>query len=132
MPNINLTNRIIEIHLSSWRYFAALSLPPIMLAFACLPIGEVAALCILFLVAHYYCWRLWLDERLFQLLNEESNLAEFDQGMAYLWGTASGKTRSMSERWHGVRRLFYRAILALLALWVVSLCLVLYVSYRLG
>lgn len=132
MPNISMTNRIIEIHLSSWRYFAALSLPPMVLAFAFLPICEVAALCILFLVTHYYCWRLWLDERLFQLLNEESNLAEFDQGMGCLWGVASGKTRSMNERWHGVRRLFYRAILALLALWAVSLCLVLYASYRLG
>ncbi len=88
MPDIALTNRIVKIHLSSWRYFALLTLPPLVLAFNLLYSFASLVLLMLFLVTHYYCWRLWLDERLFTLLNKESSLAEFDEGMAQLWITA--------------------------------------------
>lgn len=132
MPDIKMTNRIMQIHLSSWRYFAVLTLPPLILAFNLLYSLESLVLLILFLMAHYYCWRLRLDEQLFLLLNHESDLAAFDEGMAHLWASKSGNTRTLAERWRGVRRLFYRAMFTLIMLWLAALCSVLYLSLTLA
>lgn len=126
MSDITMTNRIMHIHLSSWRYFAALTLPPLVLAFNLLSSAYGVLLMGLFLLTHYYCWRLWLDERLFQLIESESDLAEFDNGMTHFWAKTAGNTRTLAERWRGARTLFYRAMFSLMALWIVSLCTVLY------
>lgn len=131
MSDTTMTNRIMQIHLSSWRYFALLTLPPVVLVFNLLYSLESAVLLFLFLVTHYYCWRLWLDERLFLLLNNESDLASFDQGMSHLWSVKQGNPRPLAERWHGACRLFYRAMLATVVLWLASLCTVLYLSLTL-
>lgn len=65
MSYITMTNKIMHIHLSSWRYFAALTLPQLALIFDLLFSASWLLLMGLFLLTHYYCWRLWLDERLF-------------------------------------------------------------------
>jgi hypothetical protein len=121
MPENIMTNSILQIHLSSWRYFALLTLPPLLLAFDLLYSPESVVLLILFTIVHYYCWRLWLDERLFQLLNNDTDLLAFDKGMACLWKAKSERIRPLAERWHGARRLFYRGILMLALLWLASL-----------
>ena len=126
MSDITMTSRIMHIHLSSWRYFAALTLPSLVLIFNLLFSADCVLLMGLFLLTHYYCWRLWLDERLFQIIESESDLAEFDNGMAHLWAKKAGNTRTQAERWRGARNLFYRAMFSLIALWIVSLCTVLY------
>ncbi|WP_345829381.1 hypothetical protein AAGR08_07660 [Pantoea sp. BRR-3P] len=132
MQNIGLTNRIVQIHLSSWRYFALLTLPPLVLAFNLLYSLQSLLLLILFLTTHYFCWRLWLDERLFTLLDSESDLVLFDAGMSNLWAGKDLTTRSLNERWAGARGLFYRAIYALIALWLVSLFSVIYLFWTLA
>lgn len=126
MSECSMTKKIMHIHLASWRYFALLTLPPLVLVFDLLYSYESALLLLLFFITHYYCWRLWLDERLFLLLNSDSELVEFDTGMAHLWGQTSQETRSLAARWEGTRRLFYRALFALMLLWLVSLCAILY------
>lgn len=126
MSEYSMTNRIMQIHLKSGRYFALLTLPPLGLAFTLLYSYQSAALILLFLITHYYCWRLWLDEQLFQLLNNESELAEFDNGMALLWPQKSRETRTLAARWRGTKRLFYRAIISLISLWLLSLWLIIY------
>lgn len=126
MPDIALTNRIVQIHLASWRYFALLTLPPLVLVFNLLYSLESVVLLILFLITHYYCWRLWLDERLFTLLDNKCDLAAFDEGMSHLWPVKSTHTRTQAERWRGVRGLFYRAMVALFSLWLASLFSVIY------
>jgi len=126
MSDITMTNRILQIHLSSWRYFAALTLPPLVLIFDLLFSAYCVLLMGLFLLTHYYCWRLLLDERLFQLIKSESDLVEFDSGMAHLWAKTTGNTRSLAERYRGAKNIFYRAMFSLMALWVVSSCIVLY------
>lgn len=132
MPDTSMTNRIMQIHLSSWRYFALLTLPPLVLAFNLLYSLESMVLLILFLSTHYYCWRLWLDERLFTLLENENDLVMFDEGMSYLWSMKPGKTRTLPERWKGARKLFYRAIFSTAVLWLTSLCIVLAQRYWAG
>lgn len=126
MSDITMTNKIMYIHLSSWRYFAALTLPPLALIFNFLFSAGCVLLMGLFLLTHYYCWRLWLDERLFQLIGSENDLIEFDNGMAHFWVKRKGNTRSLVERWSGSKAIFFKAIFSLLALWFVSSCMVLY------
>ena len=126
MSQITMTSRIMQIHLSSWRYFAALTLPPLVLIFNLIFSASSALLMGLFLLTHYYCWRLWLDEQLFQLIERESDLAEFDNGMAHLWVKKTGNTRTLVERWSGAKVIFYKAIFSLVALWFVSSAMALY------
>jgi hypothetical protein len=126
MSDIIMTNRIVQIHLASWRYFAALTLPPLVLMFNLIYSVLCVPLLVLFLVTHYYCWRLYLDERLFTLLSDEEKIAEFEQGMAMLWAKKSTVTRSMTDRWRGTKVLFHRAMTSLLVLWLASICSVLY------
>ncbi|MFY0401211.1 hypothetical protein ACOMDP_01095 [Pantoea dispersa] len=126
MSNTIMTSRIMQIHLSSWRYFAVLTLPPMVLVFNLLFLVDCVLLMGLFLLTHYYCWRLWLDERLFQLIASQSDIAEFDNGMAHMWAKRKEGTRSMAERYHGAKIIFYKAIFSLLALWFASLCILFY------
>ncbi|WP_312829602.1 hypothetical protein [Pantoea anthophila] len=126
MSGITKTHRIMQIHLSSWRYFAALTLPPLGLIFNLLFSASSVLLMGLFFLTHYYCWRLWLDERLFQLIESERDLIDFDDGMAHLWAKRKGGTRSLTERWRGAKAIFYKSVLYLMALWVTSLFLILY------
>ena len=132
MSDIMMTNRIVQIHLASWRYFAALTLPPLALILNLLHSALSLPLMVLFFITHYYCWRLWLDERLFALLNNEDDLAEFDRGMAQLWPKKFARPRSLADRLHGTRVMFYRAMISLLVLWLVSLCSVSYLALTLG
>lgn len=128
MSDSMMTKRIVQIHLSSWRYFAALTLPPLALILNLFYSALSLPLMMLFFVTHSYCWRLWLDERLFALLNNEDDLAEFDHGMAQLWPKKFARPRSLTDRLRGTRVIFYRAMLSLLVLWLVSLCSVLYLA----
>ncbi|MCW1874480.1 hypothetical protein OMR58_08460 [Erwinia sp. INIA-01] len=121
MPDIRMTQRVIHIHLASWRFFSALALPPLLLALLLFGSYQSALLLLLFLLTQYYCWRLWLDERLFQLVNSEDDLAAFDAGMARLWAVKPGATRSLEDRWLGARRILHRAICALICLWLVAI-----------
>ncbi len=127
-----MTNRVVRIHLRSWRYLALLSLPPLILAFNLLYSLASVFLLMLFLVVHYFCWRLWLDERLLLLLSSEEDLAKFDEGMAWLWPVKLTHTRTFPERWRGVKTLFYRALGATLALWFCALSVVLYLALTLA
>lgn len=126
MSDITMTNRIIQIHLSSWRYFAALTLPPLGLTFNLFFSADCVLLMGLFLLTHYYCWRLWLDEQLFQLIESESDLPEFDHAMTHVWMKKTDVPRSLAERWPGTRNLFYRAMFSLMSLWMVSFWSVIY------
>ncbi len=110
--------RVLTIHLSSWRYLAALTLPPIVFVLVSQPSLVVLPLIFLALLVHYFCWRLWLDERLFKLLTDEEGIAVFDTAMAVLWGKPKGKERSLGERWKGAKALLHKALLSTVILWV--------------
>ncbi|MFP1726068.1 hypothetical protein [Lonsdalea quercina] len=128
MSNKTMTQGVMQIHLSSWRYLALLTLPPLGIAFYDLSSSLSVLLLFLFFVAHYFCWRLYLDEQLFKLLDSESDLAAFDKAMSSLWLMKKTKTRTMTERWLGARRLFFRAVLTTLMLWGFALFQVLFLT----
>lgn len=124
MSNLRLTTKVIRIHLASWRYLAVLTLPPLAIIYAFGGGWLSAVMSVLFLITHYYCWRLWLDERLFALLADEHSLAEFDDVMTALWPTFHGN-RTLPERWRGCLKIAKRAVLSLILLWACGVWLLL-------
>lgn len=121
MRETEMTNRVIAVHCASWRYFAALSLPAFALMLW-LPLSLLSLLTVgMFLLVHYFCWRLWLDERLFALLATDEDLTLFDAGLQTIWRSKGTQPRSWASRWQGTRRLFFRAGVSLILLWLLSL-----------
>lgn len=119
--------RVLIVHLGSWRYLAALSLPPLIFVLTSPMRPETPLLLLLILLVHYLCWRLWLDERLFRLLPAgHDDLAAFDAALRALWGGAEGAVRPLAHRWAGARRLLRRALAATLGLWAVWLLVLLW------
>ncbi|WP_259275227.1 hypothetical protein [Yersinia canariae] len=119
MLNNPIAGQVLTIHLASWRYLAALTLPPIV--FALWGADSIVAGLLLLLagVTHYYCWRLWLDERLFALLyTHEPQTADFDAALAQLWGKKTASGRTLDSRWLGAAKLLRRAMISSLLLWL--------------
>ncbi|WP_235896042.1 hypothetical protein [Yersinia alsatica] len=120
MLNHPVAGQVLTIHLASWRYLAALTLPPIIFALWGADSMIAALLLLLAGVTHYYCWRLWLDERLFALLyTSEPQTADFDMALQQLWGRKPVNGRSLDSRWRGATKLLHRAMFSTLLLWLV-------------
>lgn len=121
MNETEMTNRIMQVHCAAWLYFAALSLPAFALMLW-LPLSLISpAIALVFLLLHYFCWRLWLDERLFALLLSSDDPALFDRGLQRIWPGKNIQPRSWESRWQGTRSLFFCAAGCLLLLWLLSL-----------
>lgn len=119
MLNHPVAGQVLTIHLASWRYLAALTVPPTV--FALWGADSIVAGLLLLLagVTHYYCWRLWLDERLFILLyTHEPQTASFDAALAQLWGKKTTDGRTLDSRWLGAAKLLRRAMVSCLLLWL--------------
>lgn len=120
MNETEMTNRVMQVHCAAWRYFAALSLPAFGLMLW-LPLSLFSpAITVVFLALHYFCWRLWLDERLFALLINSDDPDLFDRGLRRIWAGKNTAPRSWESRWQGTRTLFFRAGGSLLLLWLLS------------
>ncbi|CFQ87482.1 beta-lactamase fold Zn-dependent hydrolase [Yersinia frederiksenii] len=120
MLNHPIAGQVLTIHLASWRYLAALTLPPIIFALWGADSIIAALLLLLAGVSHYYCWRLWLDERLFTLLySSEPQTDDFDMALQQLWGGKPENGRSLDSRWRGSTKLLHRAMCSILLLWLV-------------
>ncbi|WP_145539227.1 hypothetical protein [Yersinia kristensenii] len=119
MLNHPVAGQVLTIHLASWRYLAVLTVPPIV--FALWGADSIIAGLLLLLagVTHYYCWRLWLDERLFTLLYaHEPQTADFDAALAQLWGKKPTEGRTLDSRWLGAAKLLRCAMVSSLLLWL--------------
>ena len=126
MNETDMTNRIMQVHCAAWRYFAALSLPAFALMLW-LPLSLISpAIAVVFLLLHYFCWRRWLDERLFALLISSDDTALFDRGLQRIWPGKNTQPRSWGSRWAGTRALFFRAAGCLLLLWLLSVAALLH------
>ncbi|CNI31340.1 MULTISPECIES: hypothetical protein [Yersinia] len=120
MLNHPVAGQVLTIHLASWRYLAALTLPPIIFALWGAESWVAALLLLLAGVTHYYCWRLWLDERLFALLYTcEPQTEHIDAALQQLWGEKLAAGRALDSRWRGATKLLRRAIGSALLLWLV-------------
>ncbi|WP_369311311.1 hypothetical protein [Providencia rettgeri] len=71
---------------------------------------------ILFVINHYYIYRLWLDNHFFNIIYQQGTTEAFDYSLRIL---IPKKTinRTMVQRWQGTKTLFNRAVLSVVILW---------------
>lgn len=122
-----IAGKVLIATLNSWRYLSALSVLGMLFAFGLFlaNIGWVSVLSLsllLAIVCQYFCWRLWLDCRLFQILYQFPDQSEvFDTAINMLWDKNSDNSRSLISRWTGARKLLRSAGVALLIQWLMVL-----------
>lgn len=113
---------VMVIFTSSWRYLAGASL----LAFICQFILSIYSLdnwiylfvnIIIFIISHYYIFRLWFDNQLFQVLYQQNDSAHFDFALQYLFPKKQIIT-NMNQRWDGAKKLFNCALFFVVLHWI--------------
>lgn len=121
MDNLRDLHRVISSQLASWRFFLLMALPPLFIAALC-PVSWVRfSVGVALVLLGYYCWRMFLDEKLFALLSEGVDISDVDRGVALLWKKEVSEKREWESRIQGTGRLVRRAGILLLIVWVMSL-----------
>lgn len=122
-----IAGKILIATLNSWRYLSGLCLLGMLFSFGLLMVntGRIPVLSLSLLLAimcHYFCWRLWLDCRLFQIFYQFSERSEvFDTAINTLWDNNSDNNRSLISRWIGARNLLRFAGVTLSIQWLMIL-----------
>ncbi|AFH95806.1 hypothetical protein ACRU1U_09560 [Providencia stuartii] len=113
---------VMVIFTTSWRYFCCASL----LAFICQFILFIYSLIdnltffistLLFIVSHYFIFRLWFDSHLFKILYQRQEPYHFDLALHYLFPKKQ-PVATMEQRWAGTKRLFNYTLLLTILLWL--------------
>ncbi|HEC8345132.1 TPA: hypothetical protein RG646_RS01720 [Providencia rettgeri] len=107
---------------NSWRYLATGSILSFICQFSlflCLNYNKyyLFIAIIIFIISHYYIYRLWLDNHFFKIIYHQENTKAFDNTLTFLFPRKT-KGRSMEQRWYGTKQLFTRALLSVLLLWL--------------
>lgn len=107
---------------NSWRYLAIGSVLACILQFSLFLFFNynkyyLFIAIIIFLINHYYIYRLWLDNHFFKIIYRQEETEPFDNALIFLFPNKI-KNRSMEQRWYGTKKLFTRALYSLLLLWV--------------
>lgn len=132
MDNSSALYRVIASQLSCWRFFLLLALPPLVIALLC-PLPWLATgICCLLMFEGYYCWRMFLDERLFLLLAEGTDIQVIDQGVALMWNKSTRPEREWDSRWQGTSKMIRRGACVLLGAWLISLMAIWFGGSSLG
>ncbi len=125
----DLTSAALLTHsLASWKFFLPLGALPLLWAMTALPAGWLQI--ILVVNAGYIafgCWRLWLDEGYFRMLNHDCHAAA-GETLAFIWRRERLSTLTPTERKQGARRqlhLTMKATMLAWALWVFALIITL-------
>lgn len=101
---------LIQQTLASWRFFLLFSCPPLLWALVIVQLN-LAGIFILLLcgMVWFGCWRLWLDERYFRLINEENNdLA--GEALHTIWRRKKLEHREFAQRQQGALTLFRKTM----------------------
>ncbi|WP_273805022.1 hypothetical protein [Providencia rettgeri] len=72
---------------------------------------------ILFIISHYYIYRLWLDNHFFKVIYQQGTIEPFDYALNFLIPNKP-TNRTMEQRWQGTKTLFNRALLSVVILWI--------------
>lgn len=125
----DLTRAALLTHsLASWKFFLPLGMLPLLWAMTVLPAGWLQIIVVI--NAGYIafgCWRLWLDEGYFRILNQDS-YAEAGETLAFIWQRERLSTLTLTEREQGARRqlhLTMKATMLAWGLWVLALIITL-------
>ncbi|HHD7445163.1 TPA: hypothetical protein ACOVFI_004298 [Citrobacter braakii] len=126
-PGITARNALyallVQQTLQSWRFLLLFSVPPLIWGLFVVPL-EVSGLIIVLLCAGVWigCWRLWLDERYFRLINVENNALAGDI-LHVIWGRKKLSHLTYAQRLLGALKLFRYTLQFTGILWVVWLIL---------
>ncbi|WP_353241854.1 hypothetical protein [Providencia sp.] len=71
---------------------------------------------ILFVISHYYIYRLWLDNHFFKIIYQQGTTETFDYALSFFMPKKL-LNRTMEQRWQGTKTLFNRALLSVVILW---------------
>ncbi|GKX60567.1 hypothetical protein [Leminorella grimontii] len=118
--------------LGGWRYLAAVSGGGGVFILGLLHGGDYAPMLLALalacgLCAQYYCWRVWMDCRLFRLLySHPEQEEEFDAALGQFWGRGVKPRSDMAARWQGARRLFILAAAGVVGQWLFILIAILW------
>lgn len=113
---------VIVILTASWRYLACASI----LAFTCQLILFICSLTdriylfvgiTIFIIGHYFIFRLWLDNHFFKILYQLGDTHCFDLALQQLFPKKQAAI-SMEQRWSGTKKLFNYALLFVVLLWI--------------
>ncbi|PHM38679.1 hypothetical protein Xmau_03389 [Xenorhabdus mauleonii] len=118
MQSENMTGKVVIATLKSWCFISGLSVFAAFIAtiiFITTSGHQIhyAMSLLLALCCQYYCWRIWLDCRYFQILNlypEKS--AEFDQALLLIFNKTP-QPKTLNDRIQGALRLLKRAAIGL-------------------
>lgn len=72
---------------------------------------------ILFIISHYYIYRLWLDNHFFKMIYQQGTTEPFDYALSFFM-YKKPTNRTMEQRWQGTKDLFKYAILSVVILWI--------------
>lgn len=122
MLNHPIARQTLLISLKSWRYIVLVSFLAYLVCMILLlnphSIGWIALSFAAGFITLFFCWRLWMDEKFFDLLmRNPENATEFDAAIQALW--AKNQTpRTLEDRWQGAAKLIKQAWLAVSIQWV--------------
>ena len=113
---------VIIILTASWRYFASGALLALLCQFALFlslfPTRYYLLISLLlFIISQYYIYRLWLDNHFFKLIYQLDTPQLFDSTLFVLFPKKK-PAKSMEQRWIGTKRLYSKALISTLVLWV--------------
>ena len=111
--------------LASWRFILLFSLPPMVWALFVASPGVVrAVIALLCAVVWFGCWRLWLDQRYFSLINKQNN-KQAGNALYFIWRRERLKALTLAERQSGALRQCRKTLCLVTVLWAFWLVLLL-------
>lgn len=122
MLNHPVAKQTLLISLKSWRYIVFVSFLAYLVAMILVlephSIWWIALSFSAGFITLFFCWRLWMDEKFFDvLMRNPDNTNEFDAAIQALW--AKNQTpRTLEQRWRGTATLIQRAWLAVSIQWL--------------
>ena len=118
-----LQHALLRHTLASWRFMLLFSLPPmawvLFVASSGVPRAVMALLCA---AVWFGCWRLWLDERYFSLINPQNN-EQAGSALCFIWRRERLKTLTLAERQSGALKQFRHTLCMIAVLWAFWLML---------
>lgn len=128
MSNTIMLIQVLKVQLASWRYFAVLTLPPFIFAIFSPYLFPTIVVLALTLLTHFFCWRIWLNERLLSLLDGQYTFADIERISRIFWKNEAEES-DLTQRAKKLSRLLYRACAALVLQWFILLTSLTYLYF---
>lgn len=121
-----LSSRLLQHTLSSWRFLLLFILPPLMWVVFVGQAGIVrAVIALLCGLAFFGCWRVWLDAHYLAVIDQENN-EQAGTALFFIWRRERLQSLTLNERRQGALKQFRIALGLIALLWAVWLIALLF------